>query len=314
MENTNPQGSVETVSDAASFFLGMMDPEESKQDQPAGQSVEAQEETQEYEAQEEEQPEEEQQEQTETPKYRVKVDGEELEVELDELVKGYSRTSDYQRKTQSLAEQRKAVEAERAKIEEAARYRDIYAQRLQVLEQALQSPEEDLTALKDQDPIGYAVRMAEKMERDRQLAAVRAERQQIESQRQAEYQGRMSQVLSSEAERLKAAIPEFADKDKADNVRKELKEFAKTLGFSEEELSSVYDHRAIVALYKAAQYDKLVKGKAQTTKKVSEAPRMLKPGNTPPRNVNDEKTNKLRKQLANSGKKSDAAELFKQFL
>ena len=42
--------------------------------------------------------------------YRVKVDGEEVEVTLDELQKGYSRTQDYTRKTQALAEQRKAAE------------------------------------------------------------------------------------------------------------------------------------------------------------------------------------------------------------
>jgi hypothetical protein len=74
----------------------------------------------------------------ESPKYRVKANGEELEVSLDELLNGYSRTADYQKKTQSLAEQRKAVEAERGKIEETARVRDTYAQRLKVIEQLLQ--------------------------------------------------------------------------------------------------------------------------------------------------------------------------------
>ena len=70
-------------------------------------------------------------------------------MDLDELIKGYSRTSDYTKKTQSLAEQRKAVESERTKIEEAAKLRDTYAQRLQVIEQMLTQPAEDLTALKN---------------------------------------------------------------------------------------------------------------------------------------------------------------------
>jgi hypothetical protein len=76
----------------------------------------------------------------------------------------------------------------------------------------------------------------------------------------------------------------------------------------------VYDHRALLVLYKAAQYDKLTKGKVQTNKKVSEAPRMLKPGTTQPRNAKDDQLGKLRKQLSNSGKKTDAARLFEQFL
>ena len=35
--------------------------------------------------------------------YRVKVDGEEYDVELDELVKGYQRNADYTQKAQSMA-------------------------------------------------------------------------------------------------------------------------------------------------------------------------------------------------------------------
>jgi hypothetical protein len=306
MENSNPQGTVESVSDAAGAFLRMMEPEE-----PQGQ---AEEEIAEVEDQEPEQVEEAEEEVQETPRYRVKTGDEEIEVDLDELVKGYSRTSDYTKKTQVLAEQRKAVEAERSRIDEASKLRDQYAQRLQVIEQMLTQPEEDLSALKDQDPIGYAVKMAERVEKERHLAAVRAEQQQVQSYQQAEYQQRLQSVLSSEAERLKAAIPEFADQTKGESVRKELRDFAKSLGFSDQELSNVYDHRAIVTLYKAAQYDKLTKGKAQTTKKVSEAPRMLKPGTTQPRNAKDEQLGKLRKQLSNSGKKTDAAKLFEQFL
>jgi hypothetical protein len=304
MENTNPQGSVETVGDAANAFLRMMEPEE-----PQGQPEEEVDEAQEQEATEEDE-----EEVQETPRYRVKTGDEEVEVDLDELIKGYSRTSDYTKKTQNLAEQRKVVEAERSRIDEAARLRDQYAQRLQVIEQLLTQPEEDLNALKDQDPIGYAVKMGERMEKERQLAAVRQEQQQIATQQQAEYQQRLQSTLSAEAERLKAAIPEFADKEKGESVRRELRDLAKSVGYSDQELSAVYDHRALLVLYKAAQYDKLTKGKVQTNKKVSEAPRMLKPGTTQPRNAKDDQLGKLRKQLSNSGKKTDAARLFEQFL
>jgi uncharacterized phage infection (PIP) family protein YhgE len=303
MESTNLTGV--QVNDAASSFLKMMESEE-----PQGQPEE------EIEAQadvEEEVESEEPQEEQETPRYRVKVDGQELEVELDELISGYQRTSDYTKKTQSLAEQRKQVEAERARIEEAAQLRDQYAQRLQVIEQMLTQPEEDISSLKDTDPIGYAVRMAEKVERDKQLAAVRAEREQVQMRQAAEQQQRLQVHLTQEQERLRAAIPELADEAKAPDVRKELRSFAASLGFTEQELSQVYDHRAIVALYKAMQYDRLVKGKPQATKKVQDAPKMLKPGVSQPK-TGDDQVNKLRKQLSQSGKKQDAAKLFERFL
>lgn len=50
------------------------------------------------------QPEEEQ-------KFTVKVDGQELEVGLQELLSGYQRQADYTRKTQALAEERRKLEA-----------------------------------------------------------------------------------------------------------------------------------------------------------------------------------------------------------
>lgn len=314
MEDTNPQGSV-SVDDAAARIFGMLDPQ-----QPQGQAEEPREEVQEevleVQPEEDEQGEEVQEEVQETPKYRVKAGDEEIEVDLDELIKGYSRTSDYTKKTQTLAEQRKAVEAERAKIEEAARLRDTYAQRLQLIEQMLaQQPEEDITALRDSDPIGYAVKMAEKMEREKQLAAVRAERESLQARQQAEQQERLKSHLSTEAERLKAAIPDIADEVKGEVIRKEIKDFARSIGFSEQELAQVYDHRAVVTLYKAMQYDRLAKSKVQTQKRVNEAPKTLKPGVSQSQNdPESEAVKRQRKALKNTGRVRDAASLFERFI
>ena len=320
MEATNPQGSAVTVNDAAARIFGMLDPQ-----QPEGQAeVQAEENNEpEYEAQAEEpesyeaasEVEEPQEQVEEKPKYRVKVDNEELEVELDELIKGYSRTSDYTKKTQSLAEQRKQVEAERTKIEEAAKLRDTYAQRLQVIEQMLTQPEENLTELKDTDPIGYAVKMAEKMERDKQLAAVRQEREAVTARQQAEQQERLKAHLASEAERLKTAIPEIADDVKGEVIRKEIKDFARSIGFSDQELSQVYDSRAVLTLYKAMQYDKLMKSKPSATKKVAEAPKTMRPGaGTPKGSPEADAIKRMQKQLKQTGRPRDAAKLFEQFL
>ena len=313
MDDTNPQGSVKTVRDAAGAFLGMMEPQE-PQGQPEEPQAEAQE--TEYEAEGyDEQAEESYEEPQQTPKYRVKVDNEELEVDVDELIKGYSRTSDYTKKTQALAEQRKQIEAERAKVVEAARLRDQYAQRLQVIEQMLtQSPQENLAELKETDPIGYAVKMAEQVEREKQLAAVRQERAQLAQRQQYEQQERLKAHLSQEAERLRTAIPEMADEVKGEVVRKEIKDFARSIGFSEQELSQVYDHRAVLTLYKAMQYDKLQKSKPATAKRVAEAPKTLRPGSAQQSNPDQDAVKKLKGQLRKTGKQRDAAKLFERFL
>lgn len=313
MENTNPEGSVLTVRGAAQAFEGLMGSEE-PQGQPEEPEASETEETQEYEAPEDDEGEEVQEEVQETPRYRVKAGDEEMEVDLDELVKGYSRTADYTRKTQALAEQRKAIEAEAQKVQEAKVLRDQYAQRLQLIEQMLaQQPEEDLSALKDTDPIGYAVKVAERAERDKQLAAVRQEREAVLAKQQAEHQQFLQSHLRQEAERLTAAIPEYADEVKGELVKREIRDYAKSIGFSDQELSQVYDHRAVVSLWKAAQYDKLMKSKPGAVKKVAEAPKTLKPG-TGTNQQSDDQSKKLRQQLKKSGKARDAAALFERFL
>lgn len=315
MEDTNPQGSAKTVDDAAAQIFGMLEPE-----QPEGQAeAQAEEVTEEYEAQAEEsedEPSEEVQEEVQEPqRFRVKVDNEELEVDLDELIKGYSRTSDYTKKTQNLAEQRKAVESERTKIEEAAKLRDTYAQRLQVIEQMLTQPTEDLTALKDSDPVGYAIKVAENMEREKQLAAVRAERESVQARQVAENQERLKAHIAQEAERLRSAIPDFSDEVKGEVIRKEIRDYAKSVGWSDQELSQVYDHRAVLTLYRAMQFEKLQKSKPAVQKRVAEAPKSLAPGVGSQRLDKDgEMVKKLTKQLKQTGRPRDAAALFERFL
>ena len=314
MDDSNPQGTGKTVDEVAAQIFGMLEPQ-----QPEGQAEElAQEPAEESveEPQEEVEASEEVTEAEEPPRYRVRVDNEDMEVTLDELLKGYSRTSDYTKKTQTLAEQRKQVEAERQRIEEAAKLRDQYAQRLSVIEQMLASqPEEDISSLKETDPIGYTMKIAERIERDKQLQAIRAEQQQVAQKQQAEYQENLRKHLAAEAEKLSQAIPEMSDPAKGEVIRKEIKDFARNIGWSEQELAQVYDHRAVLALYQAMQYNKLQKSKPAATKKVAEAPKMLKPGTTGKQTTAEQDAvKKLQQRLSKTGDRRDAARLFEKFL
>ena len=314
-----------TVSQAANAFESLLNPQEASTEQPEGgeeQQVEA--EAQEAEPQESEQSDEEvtdeEQEETETeeeeqPRYKVKAAGEEKEVTLDELVKGYQLGADYTKKTTEVAEQRKAVEAERKAIEEAKYARDTYAQRLQAIEEFIvaQTPQEDLASLKENDPIGYAVKIAELSEKKEQLAAIRAEQARIAQVQQSEQARAMSERVAQEATKLAQVLPEFSDPTKGENLRKEIRTYGKSLGFTDEELSSVYDSRHVVTLHKAMMYDKLQKSKPALTKKVAEAPKMMKSG-TVANAGNNDTIKKQKSQLQSSGKVRDAAALFEQFL
>lgn len=327
-ENTNPNGSV-SVNEAASAFLSLMDsPTEEAQAQPEVDQQEQESEEVEYSAESEDDSEdytdenaeetEYQEEVAQEPqKFKVKVDNEEIEVTLEELQQGYSRTKDYTKKTQALAETRKAVEAEKARIEEARQLRDTYAQRLEIIEQMLnQNPDnENLSELKESDPIGYAIRVAERAEKEKQLQAVHAEKQRIAQQQQVEQQEYLGKHLANEAQKLKEWIPEFRDEAKADIIRKEIRSYAKSIGFTDQELANVYDARAVQSLYKAMQYEKLMKGKSVATKKVQEAPKTIKAGASQPQGTSEQEAIKKQFQkLRQSGKKQDAAKLFEKFI
>jgi hypothetical protein len=294
-------------------FLEPQAEEAKAQPEPSEAEYSAESEEQDVSAEEAESQEEEVE---ELPKYRVKVSGEEVEVSLDELLNGYSRTADYQKKTQSLAEQRKAVEAERVKIEEAAKTRETYAQRLQVIEQLLQQQNnpEDLARLKEEDPIAWQQRMAEQYERDKQLAAVQAERQRVQQEQMTYQQTMLQKHIQQEQQKLIEAIPDFKDDVKGEVIRRDIRNYAKSIGFTDQELSQVYDSRAVQTLYKAMQYEKLMANKGVTTKKVATAPKTLRPGTSNPQSSENETVKKERAKLRQTGNKKDAARLFERFL
>src|SRR6056300_579713 len=322
-----------TVNEAAAQFEGFLSAGEDSNEKPETVEAEASEESVEEEVVEEstddveedtmeaqdegdEEVEYEEEELEETPTYTVKAAGEEKQVTLDELMQGYQLGADYTKKTQEVAEQRKAVEAEQQAIQEAKQVRDTYAQRLQAIEQFLTGNEDspqDLAEMKENDPIGYAVKVAELTEKKEQLAQVRAEQQRLAQQQQAEQQQYMAKHVQQEATKLSQVLPEFSDPTKGEQIRNEIRNYGKSIGFTDQELSQVYDSRHVLTLHKAMMYDKLQKSKPQVTKKVSKAPKMVKSG-TKVKEGNSDIRKKQMNKLKQTGKARDAAALFENFI
>jgi len=306
MENTNPQGSESLdVNQAASAFEGMMgDSEEAEQGQTEEQSEELENNDEVEYSEESEEP---------KPRYKVKASGEEVEVELDELIKGYQQGADYTKKSQALAEQRKALEAERQHLEYVKQERQAYAQKLQALDSFLTQQDQgvNLDVLKETDPIGYAVAVAEQSQREKQLAVVRNEQQRLAQQQQSEHHASLQNHLRQESEKLTSLIPELAT-PQGDAVRKQIRDYAKSIGWSDQELSQLYDSRAVVTLYNGMKYQQLQKSKPEVNKKLQAAPKMMRSGTSaPPTKSSSDK--QAMQRLRETGKVSDAAKAFERF-
>ena len=245
--------------------------------------------------------------------FSVKVDGKEVEVTLEELQKGYSRTQDYTRKTQQIAEARKQTEAE---LQAVRAEREQYAQLLSALETQVQQvaqPNIDWDRLYQEDPIEW-VRQREVMrENQEKAAAIQSEKQrlaQISQQEQAQF---MQQKFQQEQEALLAAIPDWKDAKKAQAEKAMLVEFGQKIGFTPEELKSVVDHRAVLMLRKAALYDQMMSKRGNIKPVTNNGPRPAKPG-AAGRISNTTEAVRAQQRVAKTGRVDDAANAIYQLL
>ena len=245
--------------------------------------------------------------------FTVKVDGKEVDVTLEELQKGYSRTQDYTRKTQQIAEVRKQTEAE---LQEVRAEREQYAQLLGALQAQVQQaaqPNIDWDRLYNEDPIEW-VRQREVMrENQEKAAAIQSEQQRLAQLSQREQLQQREALLAQEQEALVAAIPEWKDAKKAQAEKAMLVQFGQKIGFTPDDLKNVVDHRAVVMLRKAALYDQMMSKRGQIKPVTNNGPRPAKPGAAGRVSSNTEAM-RTQQRLAKTGRVDDAANAILQLL
>jgi len=280
-DNAQAVGSI-TVNQAAQSFASMLDaqegvdtgaeaqPEEeqSESESEEVESAEPQDEAEETSEEVEGEDEESEEEAPRDEKFVVKVDGKEIEVPKDELIRGYQREADYTRKTQKLAEERKLVESE---FQQVRGEREQYSQILGQLQQKLQEfepPEPDWNRLEVEDPTEYARQWTSHQRRQQKTCAVQAEQERLNQMRQAEQQKQLQQVMAQEVASLKEKIPEWSSPEKAKAEGKALLEYGQKLGFSEQELNTITDSRALLALHKAWKYDQMMSKRPEFQAKI----------------------------------------------
>lgn len=246
----------------------------------------------------------------------VKVDGIEQDLPLDEIAKGYSRTADYTRKTQAVAEEKKRFEAEIATpLREERTY---YAERIGAIEEAiaalLPTQEPDWHALRNTlPPEDFQKAWVEWDANSKRLAVVKAERERVAQLQEADADRRFQAKLAEEHEKLKAALPDFADAEKGKALKDDLTAYAKSLTFSDDDLAGVTDHRVLVLLNKARLYDQSQRNKPKIEEKVDRVLESVKPSNAKPKPKLSE-VERAKARLADTGRVEDAAWLINQRL
>jgi hypothetical protein len=264
--------------------------------------------------------EEEEQSQDEVPAIlKLKVNGEDVEKPLDEVVALAQQGLDYTQKTQQVAEQRKELEA--------------YAQQIQMQEQAFQQQMQlnnvliedvaKITAL-DQQLNQYSnVNWQELSDND----FVEAQKHfftynQLQQERSAlvsQFEAKKQQIANQQAqlmvdrvakgkEVLAKEIPGWSQE-----TTQQLVTVGKEYGFSDAELNSIVDPRHVKVLHDAMQWRKLQQN-STVKKKVSSAKPVVRPGAKDTKAEANSNVRNLREQLRKTGKSDAAQKLIENML
>lgn len=212
---------------------------------------------------------------------KTKIDGEEGRAKFNDLVKSYQLEGHLNKQNMEVAEQRKALQAKMAEVEQQAQARvqqleAVTNVAIQELQREFQSI--DWQTLRVTDPGEYAAKLTEFQQREARLGQavqqIQAEKQQVETQNQE----RFKEYLREESQKLLSAIPEWSNPEVAQKEKSELKSFGIQHGFSAQELDQLSDHRSVLILRMAKAYADLQKSKPDVTKRVIKAPKLVKPG------------------------------------
>jgi hypothetical protein len=250
---------------------------------------------------------------------KVKVDGEEVEVTLAELRNGYSRTSDYTRKAQALAEERKAFQGEAETIRQE---RAQYAELLPLLQQQLMqqaSAEPDWDTLYNEDPI-EAARLERQWRKSREeqsyrFQAIQAEQQRLAQEAASDQVKAIQAFVEAERAKLPDVIPEWKNQETMVREAKELRDWAISQGLTEQEVESLRQANHVALIRKAMLYDKGRTKVQQAKNAPKKASKVIRPGSNGTQvNVRSSDVKSASQRLVRSGRITDAAALLDKLI
>ena len=206
--------------------------------------------------------------------HQLKVNGQEIEVSLDELKAGYSRDSDYRQKTHSLGMEKRDLESQKNSL------RQSYDAKLTELNELIATADAtvrqrqgsaDLQKLYEEDPSQAAKLDYQLRQQQMQLDSVKAKAREARAKQYSDF-------LETQKELAATKIPEYSDPNKADQFKMNMRNSLRGYGFSDEEIGSLADHRFLMIAKDAMSYKSLKDKRPIVQKKVANAPKVVKPG------------------------------------
>jgi len=330
MSDTNPLLSNATIQGAAKHIESLMDtkgvikepqkeaaPVEPKE--PEAKAEDNQEVQQQPEAQpEQEAPVEEEAsedsnaiEEQETNLHQVTVNGEKIDVDLEELKAGYQKDADYRRKTEELAIQKRELKSEedRLKNQYSTKMDDLNSL-VVTLNAEINNDQnsKELDRLWEEDPT-EAAKIDRRIQKRKQT--IQEAQQKLREHQQTQFQ----EILREEQKKLHLKHPEIADPIKGTTVKSNILNYLSSKGFSNEDVSRIYDSRYFDVIMDGMNYQKTKSVKPNLVSKKVKPSKFVKSG---VKVTKEELNSKSRldkiKALKRSGNPKDATDLLLRYI
>ena len=329
MSDSNPLLSNATIQGAAKHIEGLMDTkgvikkpqEEEAQVEPKVEAkveteveqkpVTQQEETQEVAVEQEASEDENAIEEQTTDLHQVIVNGEKIDVELEELKAGYQKDADYRRKTEEIAIERRELKAEenRLKNQYSTKMDDLNSL-VATLNAEINNDynSKELDRLWDEDPT-EAAKVDRKIQKRKQTI------QQAQQKLREHQQTQFKEIISEEQRKLRLKHPEIVDPIKGAAVQSSIVNYLNSKGFSNEDISKIYDSRYFDVIMDGINFQKTKAAKPSLVSKKVKPSNFVKSGTKSTKEESNSKTrlNQL-KALKKSGNPKDATDLLMRYI
>lgn len=331
MSDSNPLLSTATMQGAAKHIESLMDskgvikepqqeaapvePKEPEAKAEDNQEVQQQTETQQEEAQEvleqEASVDSNAQDEQETDLHQVIVNGEKIDVDLEELKAGYQKDADYRRKTEELAIEKRELKAEedRLKNQYSTKMDDLNSL-VATLNAEINNDmnSKELDALWEEDPT-EAAKVDRRIQKRKQT--IQQAQQKLRDHQQTQFQ----EILRDEQRKLHLKHPEIADPIKGATVKSNIMDYLSSKGFSNEDVGRIYDSRYFDVIIDGMNFQKAKSVKPNLVSKKVKPTKFVKSG---VKSTKEDMNNRSRleqiKTLKKSGNPKDATDLLMKYL
>jgi len=245
-----------------------------------------------------------------TDYHQIKVNGEVIEVDLEELKAGYQKDADYRRKTEEVALEKRELLTEKDRLAKHSTKLDDLNSLVLTLNAEVNNDinAKELDRLWDEDPT-EAAKIDRKIRRRRETLSQAQKK--LKDHQQAQFQ----EVLKEEQKKVAMKFPELQDPVKGNSLRTGMVNYLLKKGFSEKDVSSVYDSRMFDVIVDGMKYQDNKKLKPTLVNKKVKPSRVVRSGvKTTKADENSQNRLNRIKTLKKSGSPKDATDLLMRYL